>query len=522
MLLLLSLTAFLCVAILAAVLFFGVRYSSRDHTGGLMARMEVLSTEIQRVEKGQADLASSQRQESALQASALRDEVARRLESHHGLHAARLDEVRRDLQQQVDAMRSMVEGRLRDASETAEIRLTRLRSELNEAATLARSEMQQQIFGFQGTVKESLAQMNTQQAERLGDFSQRLKEVNVTLTDQLEKVRVTLDQRLTELQTQNAAKLDEMRQTVDQKLQATLEQRLGESFKIVSESLERVTRGLGEMQQIAAGVGDLKRVLTNVKARGTWSEVQLSALLEQVLTAEQFAANVAPNPATDERVEFAIRLPGREQPEKPVWLPIDAKFPVEDYQRLVEAADRGDQQAVAEAGNALELRIRHSAKEIASKYVAPPHTTDFGILYLPTEGLYAEALRRPGLVDVLQRENRIVVAGPTTLAALLNSLQMGFRTLAIQQRSSEVWTVLGAVKTEFGKFAEVLSRVKKKLDEASSQIDQTGVRSRAIERRLRSVESLPADEAARLLPGLEQAASALGDEEAQEKPKAEI
>ncbi|HRE81831.1 MAG TPA: DNA recombination protein RmuC [Opitutaceae bacterium] len=503
MLLLLSLIAFLCVTILAAVLFFGMRYASRDRAGGLMTRMDLLSTEIQRLEISQAALASSQRQESAVQAAALRDEVARRLESHHGLQTARLDDVRRDLQQQVDTMRSLVEGRLRDASETAEIRLTRLRSELNEAATLTRSEMQQQISGFQGAVKESLAQMNTQQAERLSDFSQRLKDVNVTLTEQLDKVRLTLDQRLAELQTQNAAKLDEMRQTVDQKLQATLEQRLGESFKIVSESLERVTRGLGEMQQIAAGVGDLKRVLTNVKTRGTWSEVQLAALLEQMLTREQFAANVAPNPASDERVEFALRLPGQEQPDKPVWLPIDAKFPVEDYQRLMEAAERGDHEGVVEASAALEARIRHSAREIATKYLAPPHTTDFGILYLPTEGLYAEAVRRSGLVDTLQREHRIVVAGPTTLAALLNSLQMGFRTLAIQKRSSEVWTVLGAVKTEFGKFAEVLSRVKKKLDEASTHLDQTGVRSRAIERRLRNVESLPEDQVVRVLPGWE-------------------
>jgi DNA recombination protein RmuC len=324
--------------------------------------------------------------------------------------------------------------------------------------------------------------------------------LNSTVTENLDKVRQTLEQRLTELQTQNATKLDEMRQTVDQRLQATLEQRLGESFKIVSESLERVTLGLGEMQQIATSVGDLKRVLTNVKTRGTWSEFQLAALLEQMLTPDQYAANVAPIPSSDERVEFAIKLPGRDTVDKPVWLPIDAKFPVEDYQRLMDAIEQADAQGVIDSGNALDARLRSAAKDIAGKYIAPPHTTDFAILYLPTEGLYAEVLRRPKLAENLQTQYRVVVAGPMTLSALLNSLQMGFRTLVIQQRSSEVWKVLGAVKTEFAKFGDVIAKVKKKLDEASSQIDQTGVRSRAIERSLRSVETLPADEAARLLP----------------------
>jgi DNA recombination protein RmuC len=321
-----------------------------------------------------------------------------------------------------------------------------------------------------------------------------------------------MEQRIAELQAQNSAKLDEMRLTVDQRLQTTLEQRLGESFKIVSESLERVTHGLGEMQSIAAGVGDLKKVLTNVKTRGTWSEYQLGALLEQILTPEQYASNVATIPNSPERVEFAIKLPGKEAADKPVWLPIDAKFPVEDYQRLLEACDKADVDGIAAAGNALEARLRDAAREITAKYVALPHTTDFAILYLPTEGLHAEALRRPGLVESLQHEHRVLVAGPMTLAALLNSLQMGFRTLAIQQRSSEVWQVLGAVKTEFAKFGDVIAKVKRKLDEASSQIDQTGVRSRAIERRLRSVETLPADDVARLLPEVVEANGSPDDE----------
>jgi DNA recombination protein RmuC len=279
-----------------------------------------------------------------------------------------------------------------------------------------------------------------------------------------------------------------------------LQKRLGDSFKLVSERLEAVHKGLGEMQVMANSVGDLKRVLTNVKARGTWGEIQLGALLEQVLTPDQYAANVAPKPGSQERVEFAIRLPGRSESESPFWLPIDAKFPQEDYQRLVEASERGDAEGVAQAGKALELRLRKQAKEISEKYVVPPYTTDFALLFLPSESLYAEVLRRPGLVATLQLESRVSIAGPTTLAALLNSLQMGFRTLAIQQRSSEVWNVLSMVKGEFGKFGEVLAKVKSRLEAASKEIEQTEVRTRAINRQLRDVQELPANEAARLLP----------------------
>ncbi len=495
--------AILCVAMLALLLVMAFRRRDDGIDRVLELRFGGLTESLRRVEQAFQDASAQSRKEAGENAAALREELSRRIEAQHLVAGTRADEARREAQVQIEAVRQNVETRLRESAELTETRILRLRAELTEAFVLARNETRQLIAAFQATVKESLTEARAHQSSQLADFSQRLRELNTAVTEQLDKVRETLDRRITELQTQNAAKLDEMRQTVDQRLQTTLEQRLGESFKIVSESLERVTRSLGEMQQIASGVGDLKRVLTNVKTRGTWSEVQLSALLEQVLTPEQYAANIAPNPATAERVEFALKLPGRDRPDQPVWLPIDAKFPVEDYQRLVEAADRADAQAVLEAGNALELRIRASARDISTKYVAPPYTTDFGILYLPTEGLYAEALRRPGLAETLQREHRIVVAGPTTLAALLNSLQMGFRTLAIQQRSSEVWTVLAAVKTEFGKFAEILSKVKKKLDEASTQIDQTGVRSRAIERRLRSVETLPAEDAARLLPGLD-------------------
>jgi DNA recombination protein RmuC len=288
-----------------------------------------------------------------------------------------------------------------------------------------------------------------------------------------------------------------MRATVEEKLQSTLEARLGESFRLVSERLEQVHRGLGEMQTLAAGVGDLKRVLTNVKTRGGFGEVQLAALLEQMLTPDQYEANVVTRPGSRERVEFAIRLPGREQN---CWLPIDAKFPIEDYERLHQAQERADPNAVEEAARALESRIRVEARRIRDKYIEVPHTTDFALLFLPTEGLYAEVLRRPGLVDGLQREHRIVLTGPTTLAAILNSLQMGFRTMALEQRSAEVWQVLGAVKTEFGKFGEILARVKDQLQLASNTIEKAETRTRQMDRALKSVEALPSEQSLQLFP----------------------
>ena len=294
-----------------------------------------------------------------------------------------------------------------------------------------------------------------------------------------------------------------MRHTVDEKLQGTLDRRLGESFKLVSDRLEQVHKGLGEMQSLASGVGDLKRVLTNVKTRGTWGEIQLGNLLEQILTADQFVRNVKTKPAGNQLVEFAIKLPGTEENDgKVVWLPIDAKFPKEDYDRLVDAAERSDAIGVEQAAKDLESAVRLQARNIRDRYISPPHTTDFGLLYLPTEGLYAEVLRRPSLVESLQREHRVVIVGPTTLAALLNSLQMGFRTLAVQKRSSEVWKVLGSVKTQFEKFGDLLEKVKNKLDETGNTIDQAVQRSRQIHKKLRDVESLAPDDAPALLPDL--------------------
>jgi DNA recombination protein RmuC len=376
--------------------------------------------------------------------------------------------------------------------------LARGRREGAEEAFRDREERAQSSSLLGQTLTSQVGQFGASQAERLEGFARELNRFSLGLDERFERLKIAVESRLTAIQADNANKLEEMRRTVDEKLHATLEQRLGESFKLVSDRLEQVHRGLGEMQTLAAGVGDLKRVLTNVKTRGTWGEVQLSALLEQLLTAEQFASNVATRPGSNERVDFAIRLPGKDDGAV-VWLPIDAKYPIEDYQRLLEAQDRGDPAGVEEASRAIETRLKNEAKSIHEKYVAPPHTTDFALLYLPLEGLYAEALRRPGLAETLQREWRVSLTGPTTLAAMLNSLQMGFRTLAIEQRSAEVWAVLGAVKSEFGKFGEALAHTKKKLDEASNSISKAETRTRQLTRRLKEVEALPVAEAEQLI-----------------------
>jgi DNA recombination protein RmuC len=372
--------------------------------------------------------------------------------------------------------------------------LARNRREDAEEASRDREERAQSANLLGQAVTNQVGQFGILQAERLESFSRDLNRFSLGLDERFERLKLTVEGRLAAIQADNATKLDEMRRTVDEKLHATLEQRLGESFKLVSERLELVHRGLGEMHTLATGVGDLKRMLGNVKTRGTWGEVQLAALLEQLLTVDQFAANVATVPGSGERVDFAIRLPGKGDGAV-VWLPIDAKFPIEDYQRLLDAQERGEPLLVEEAARAIEARLKIEARSIHDKYVAPPHTTDFAFLYLPIEGLYAEALRRPGLADLLQREWRVSLAGPTTLSALLNSLQMGFRTLAIEQRSAEVWAVLGAVKTEFGKFGEALAHTRKKLDEASNSIGKAETRTRQLSRKLKEVEALPVAEA---------------------------
>lgn len=369
-------------------------------------------------------------------------------------------------------------------TETNAQQLEQMRQAMNQQAQVSREEQASSLRRFADSQHQTLTALTESNAQRMAE------------------VRATLENKIRDLQTDNGQRLEEMRKTVDEKLHATLEQRLGESFKMVSDRLEKVHQGLGEMQQLAIGVGDLKRVLTNVKTRGVWGEVQLAMLLEQVLTPEQYAANVETIPGSNARVEFAIRLPGTDD-DKPVWLPIDAKFPKEQYERLVEAAENADAEGVATAGKELERAIRTEAKTIAEKYVSAPLTTDFAILFLPTEGLYAEVMRRPGLSDDLQRNHRVSIAGPSTLTALLNSLQMGFRTLALEKRSSEVWQVLGAVKTEFGKFGEVLTATKTALERAAKNIEKAETRTRQMTRKLKSVEALPGEQAQQLLEIIE-------------------
>ncbi len=378
--------------------------------------------------------------------------------------------------------------------------VARNREEAGKQAQGLRQEVGATLKAVSETLAKTMDQLGTAQRTQLETFSNQLGKLTESNQQKLDGLRIAVEQKLTAIQEDNARKLEDMRKTVDEKLQTTLEKRLGESFKLVSDRLEQVRTGLSEVQNIASSVGDLKKVLTNVKTRGTWGEVQLGNLLEQMLSPEQYAANVATRPDSNERVEFAIKLPGRDEGDgQTVWLPVDAKFPTEDYQRLIEASERGDADAVEAAARQIETLIRTYARDIRDKYLHPPGTTDFGIMFLPSEGLYAEVLRRPGLVELLQRECRVSVAGPTTLAALLNSLQMGFRTLAIQKRSSEVWTILGAVKAEFDKFGDIIGKVQKKLQEASNVIDSAAVRTRVIGRKLRDVQEMPAAAAGQLL-----------------------
>lgn len=390
-----------------------------------------------------------------------------------------------------------------------------LRREISESSRGARQEMTHSLASFQETLIKQAAEATRTQNTQIDAFAQQLSLLQKTLSDTLStqlqsvsesnarrmvEVRETLAQQLAQLQQTNSAKLDEMRKTVDEKLQTTLETRLGESFKQVADRLEQVHKGLGEMQSLAVGVGSLQRVLTNVKTRGVFGEVQLEALLEQVLTTEQYAKQVETKPRSGQRVDFAIRFPGRGDDGSPVWLPIDAKFPRDDYERLLDAHERVDPGAVELAGKALEARIRSEAKSIAENYLAAPHTTDFAILFLPVESLYAEVLRRPGLMDAIQRQHRVTLAGPTTLLAMLNSLHMGFRTLALEQQASEVWKVLGAVKTEFERYGEWVARIKEQVAKASDTLDKADTRAKQMRLALRKVEALPDAESQMLLP----------------------
>ena len=449
---------------LLAVLWLGQR---RSIDTGVQAGLRPVLDQLERLERALREELARTREESATQSRSLRDELSNALKLSSDSVAKNLGEVRDQSIAQARATREELAGSLKQTSDT-------LTKNLGEITQLQRGQLE--------LLAAQLNQLTASQEARLTELRQ------------------AVEAKLGQIQTENARKLEEMRLTVDEKLQGALEKRLGESFKLVSERLELVHKGLGEMQSLATGVGDLKKVLTNVKTRGIWGEMQLGNLIEQILPPTQYAQNVATKPGSRDTVEYAIKLPSRdERGDSTVWLPVDAKFPKEDYERLLDALERADTAAVDAAGHQLEQRLKAEARSIRDKYIEPPATADFAILFLPTEGLYAEALRRPGLADTLQRDFRVNIAGPTTFAALLNSLQIGFRSIAIQKRSGEVWQVLGAVKTEFSKFGDVMDRVQKKLQEASNVVDTAATRTRAIERRLRGVEALPQDASTALL-----------------------
>jgi DNA recombination protein RmuC len=500
----------------------GVRTESA--TGAKQLREEVIGTlkalsetitqtmgELAKVQKGQLDAFSIQltsfakdsgekldgvRVESATGAKQLREEVVVTLKSI----SETMVKTMKDLSVAEKAQLEAFSGQIAMLTKTSGEKLDGIRTESATGAKQLREEVIAALKGITEATTKTMGELANLQKNQLEAMSSTIGKLSESNEKKLEAVRVTVEGKLQSMQVDNAKQLEQMRLTVDEKLQGTLEKRLGESFKQVSERLELVHKGLGEMQTLATGVGDLKKVLTNVKTRGTWGEVQLGALLEQVLNPDQFSTNVSTKDA-GERVEFAIKLPGQSaDKEETVWLPIDAKFPVEDYQRLVEAQEKADIEGVEAAGKQLENRVKACAWDISGKYLNPPKTTDFGILFLPIEGLFAEVIRRPGLADTIQRECRVVIAGPTTLWSILNSLQMGFRTLTIQKRSSEVWNLLGAVKTEWTKYGDVLDAVQTKLHQASDTIEKAKVRSRAVGRKLKDVQELPIGEATALLP----------------------
>lgn len=467
--------------------------------------------DVASIQKGQLDAFSGQltsfakasgerldgvRAESATSAKQLREEVVGTLKNISETMAKTMKDLAVAEKVQLEAF----SGQIASLTKTSSEKLDGIRTESTTGAKQLREEVIAALKGITEATTKTMGELANIQKIQLEAMSSTIGKLSDTNEKKLEAVRVTVEGKLQSMQIDNAKQLDQMRQTVDEKLQGTLEKRLGESFKQVSERLEQVHKGLGEMQTLATGVGDLKKVLTNVKTRGTWGEVQLGTLLEQVLNPDQFANNVATK-GGGERVEFAIKLPGQgANQDETVWLPIDAKFPVEDYQRLIEAQEQADVEGVEKAGKQLENRVKTCARDISEKYLNPPKTTDFGILFLPIEGLFAEVIRRTGLIEVIQREYRVVIAGPTTLWSILSSLQMGFRTLAIQKRSSEVWNLLAAVKTEWTKYGDILAAVEKKLHQASNTIEKAKVRSRAVGRKLKDVQELPAGEVTTILP----------------------
>jgi DNA recombination protein RmuC len=473
-------------------------------------RFDSLEKCLERVDLSLRNEIAQNRSEAAANDSRTRQDVSAQLTSFGDSLQNRLMEIADLLTNQLSNFTKEMsrltisnDERLERVRACVDQRLQLLRTDNGKWLDQIRDETKSHSHSQRDEIGASLKNLNESLLAGLGRMSEnqnaQIQSLSQAIETRFDALRDTVDGKLKQIQEDNTNKLEEMRTTVDEKLQGTLERRLGESFKQVSERLEQVHQGLGEMQTLATGVGDLKRALTNVKTRGGWGEIQLGALLEDMLSTEQYERNVKPKDGSDAVVEYAIKLPGRGGDANAVWLPIDSKFPIEDYQRLVEAQDKADLDAIDLASKGLEARIKSCAKDIYDKYIDPPRTTDFGIMFLPTEGLYAEVIRRTGLMEMLRRDYGVVVAGPSTFGAFINSLQMGFRTLAIQQRSSEVWELLGAIKTQFGKFGNVLEGIKKKLVHATTGIDAAATRSRAIERRLRDVEALPAAEASLLI-----------------------
>lgn len=466
--------------------------------------LELLTKEFSRVESQIKDESSRNRTELNLSSKNVREEinflfkdlsqsVIDRIIENSSSQKTQLE----DISNLLDKLTGINEDKLSTVKDTINEQLEKIKDTINFNSKDSRNDLNQALKSFEQEFMNSTKDFNNSQKENFAQIILKQDELNNFTENNLEKVRTTVETKLKDLQENNSKKLDEMRATVDEKLEATIEKRFTNSFNIISERLEQVHKGLGEMQSLATGVGDLKKVLSNVKTRGVMGEYQLESLLEQTLTNDQYSKNVKTNPTTNDHVEFAIKLPGK---DKNVWIPIDSKFPIEDYHSLIDAYDTSNLKLIEEAKKKLSNKIKSFAKDIKEKYIFPPNTTDFGIMFLPFESLYAEVLRDTGLFETLQREFKVIVTGPTTISAILNSLQMGFRTLAIEKRSSEVWQLLGAVKTEFGTFGGLLDKVDKKLEEAKSVIDKVGVRSRAIERKLRVVEELPIEDTQKLLP----------------------
>jgi DNA recombination protein RmuC len=499
---LLFLIALLCAVLIALVIALFKKIAGLQNSA-IEGQLALIEKNQERTERNLREEISKNREESIVQARQAREELSGSLTLSFDSLLARISEVSNLQKNQLDIFANQLvtltksnEERLNKVRDTLDTQIKTFQEEASLNARRGREELSLALKSLGDSLLNRMSEMANLQRNQLELFSTQIAALTQANEQKMDKLREGVESRLKLLQEENTQKLDQMRGVVEEKLHKTLETRLGESFKLVSDRLELVHKGLGEMQNLAISVGDLKKVLTNVKARGAWGEIQLGNLLDQVLTIEQYAKNVTTKRGSNDRVEFAIRLPGQQDhAEGVVWLPIDAKFPQEDYQRLVDAQERASGAEAEDASRQLEARIRFEGRAIRDKYIDPPHTTDFAIMFLPVEGLYAEVVRRPGLCDLLQRECRVVVAGPTTLAALLNSLSMGFRTLAIEKRSSEVWALLGAVKTEFGRFGDLLEKTHKKLEEASSTIENATRKSRTIEKKLRKVQELPSSEA---------------------------